>query len=53
MTKFFFKFKKLIFGPFPKFLGQKRFLKKRNKKKKAVMHNFIMVTSTLATPTGI
>ena len=28
MTKFFFKFKKPIFGPFPQFLGQKKFFKK-------------------------
>ena len=28
MTKFFFKFKKPIFGPFPQFLGQKKFIKK-------------------------
>ena len=30
MTKFFFKFKKPVFGPFPQFLGQKKFFKKRS-----------------------
>ena len=29
MTKFFFKFKKPIFGPFSQFWGQKRFFKKK------------------------
>ena len=28
MSKFFFKFKKPIFGPFPQFWGQKEFFKK-------------------------
>ena len=28
MTKFFFKFKKPFFGPFPQLLGQKKFFKK-------------------------
>ena len=28
MTKFFFKFEKPIFGPFPQILGQKKFFKK-------------------------
>ena len=28
MTKFFFKFKKPIFGPFPQFWGKKKFFKK-------------------------
>ena len=44
MTKFFFKFKKTIFGPFPLFLGQKKFFKENQ----VVMHNFIRVSSTLA-----
>ena len=44
MTKFFFKFKKHIFGPFPQFLGQKKFFLKNQ----VVMHNFIRLSSTLA-----
>ena len=44
MTKFFFKFKKPIFGPFPQFLGQKTFFKKNW----VVMQNYIRVSSTLA-----
>ena len=40
----FLKFKEPIFGPFPHFLGQKKFFKKNQ----VVMHNFIKVSSTLA-----
>ena len=29
MTKLFFKFKKPIFGPFPQFLGHKKYFKKK------------------------
>ena len=39
MTKFFFKFKKPIFGPFPNFWGKISFSKNRT-----VMHNFIRVS---------
>ena len=48
MTEFFFKFKKPIFGPFPQYLGQKKFFKKVG-----VMHNFIRVSSILAKPREI
>ena len=44
MTKFFFKAKKPVFGPFPQFLGQKKFFKKNQ----VVMHKFIRVSSTPA-----
>ena len=44
MTKFFFKVKKPIFGPFHHFWGQKKFFKKNQ----VVMHKFIRVSSTLA-----
>ena len=43
MTKFFFKFKKPIFGPSPQFLGQQKFFKKNQ----VVKHNFIRFSSTL------
>ena len=46
MTKFFFKFKKPIFGPFPQFLGQKTFFKKNW----VVMHNFIIVLAPWQNP---
>ena len=44
MTKFFFKFKKPIFGLFPQIFGAKQVIQKN----RVAMHNIIMVTSTLA-----